>query len=125
MRSLARTLPAAGLFALFALASGCDSSAPAMGDYVDVKGTVTAADGKPVKLTTIYFEPVTPGQGRDQFVEVKDGAFELKMFTAKYKVAFDTESKRPAVPSKYTKFDSSGLTADVKGGMSPLTFELK
>ena len=111
------------LFAVLYL-TGCDSSpAPAIGQYVDVQGTVTV-QGKPLKSAMIYFEPDGPG-GRDQFADVKDGNFSTKLFVAKYKVAFDMESRKPNVPSKYTKFASSQLSFEVISGMTPATFDLK
>jgi hypothetical protein len=107
------------------LLTGCDGSpAPAMGSPVDVKGTVTLADGKPLKAGTVHFKFDGAG-GRDEVAKVTDGAFELKMFAGKYKVAFDIDSTRPGVPARFTKFESSGQSAEVKGGMSPLAFELK
>lgn len=113
-----------GLFSsLFLL--GCGSSvAPALGEYVDVKGSVEVS-GKPVKSATIYFKK-DGDSGRDEFVDVKDGAFALKMFVGKYKVALDTETKRTSVPSKYTKFTTTDLTLEVKsGGVSDAKFSLK
>ena len=104
--------------------TGCGSStAPAMGQYVDVQGTVSV-NGKPIKKAVIYFDPDGPG-GRDQFADVQNGKFSTKLFVAKYKVAFDVETKRPNVPSKYTKFASSHLEFEVRSGMPPAMFELK
>lgn len=125
MRAFVRAAPVVALLVVVT-ATGCDGTpSPAMGEYVDVKGTVTLADGRPVKAATIYFQPEVPGQGRDQFVDVKDGVFELKLFAANYKVAFDVEGGRGGVPGKYTRFDSAALKAEVKSGMQPLSYTLK
>lgn len=121
------SLRSVSLIALFSslFLVGCGASvAPALGEYVDVKGTVEV-NGKPVKASTIYFKKDGEA-GRDEFVDVKDGAFALKMFLGKYKVAFDTETKRINVPAKYTKYNTTDLTLEVKsGGVSDAKFSLK
>ena len=110
---------------ILGLVVGCSSSpAPAMGEYVDVRGKVTLANGSPLKSGTIYFEPEGT-EGRDQFCDVKDGSFQMKMFVANYKVAFDIETKKTLVPAKYVKFATSGLKAKISAGMESLDFQLK
>ena len=105
--------------------AGCSfSEAPAMGEYVDVKGTVSLADGKPVKKATIFFQP-EGAVGREQFTDIKDGQFALKLFVAPYKVAFDTDLKKSSVPAKYTKFNTTDLKLDVQGGIEDAKFALK
>lgn len=123
MRTFARLAALLTLPALAALAGCGNSTAPAMGTPVEVKGTVTLADGRPMKAGSIHFEP--DGEGREEMAAVKDGAFELTMFVDRYKVAFDMNSRNPSSPARYSKFASSGLTAEVKTGMEPLKFELK
>jgi len=112
------------VFSLTAL-SGCGAQhTPAMGDYVDVKGTVQVS-GSPLKTGTIYFKK-DGDAGRDEFVDVKDGAFALKMFVAKYKVAFDTETKKTTVPAKYRSFSTTDLSLEVKsGGVADASFKVQ
>ena len=124
MTAIFRMLAVASLVSLAGLA-GCGAQhTPAMGEYVDVKGTVQVG-GAPMKAGTIYFKK-DGDAGRDEFVDVKDGAFELKMFVAKYKVAFDTDSKKTSVPAKFRNAATSGLDLEVKsGGVSGASFSFK
>ena len=116
------SLPA--LAAMLLLQLGCGSSpAPAQGDYLDVSGTVTLADGSPMKSGTIHFE--ADGTGRDELVRVANGKYELKMFEGKYKVAFDVGVARTSVPSRFTKFATSDKRAEVKSGSTTHDFQLK
>lgn len=105
---------------------GCGSSSvpTALGEYVDVKGMVQL-NGKPLKTGTIYFKK-DGDAGRDEFVDVKDGTFALKMFVAKYKVAFDTDSKKSSVSAKYKNFATTDLSLEVKaGGVTDAAFNVK
>ena len=124
MSSMVRTSLSLAFVAGVFLSAGCGDTIPASGEMVEVKGTVTLADGKPLKAGMIHFKPDGSG-GRDDLGVIKDGAFTTKMYVGKYKVAIDVDNTRPGVPAKFTKYDSSGLTAEVKGGMQPLTIEVK
>ncbi len=120
-----RYLLSLSMLAGLAFSVGCSTStAPAMGDYIEVSGTVLLADGSPMKTGTIHFEPEVT-EGREGFSKVTNGAFTTKLFAAKYKVAFDVDAPKTSVPSKFTKFSSADKTADVKSNMSPLQFQLK
>ncbi len=121
---VSRIFSVALVVCLVALA-GCGAQhTPAMGDYVDVKGTVQVS-GSPLKTGTIYFKK-DGDAGRDEFVDVKDGAFALKMFVAKYKVAFDTETKKTTVPAKYRSFSTTDLSLEVKsGGVADASFKVQ
>ena len=124
MIALFRVLAVFSAVSLAALA-GCGAQhTPAMGEYVDVKGTVQV-NGSPLKTGTIYFKK-DGDAGRDEFVDVKDGAFALKMFVAKYKVAFDTETKKTTVPAKYRSFSTTDLSLEVKsGGVADASFKVQ
>ena len=124
MIALFRVLAVFSAVSLAALA-GCGAQhTPAMGEYVDVKGTVQVS-GSPLKTGTIYFKK-DGDAGRDEFVDVKDGAFALKMFVAKYKVAFDTETKKTSVPAKYRSFSTTDLSLEVKsGGVADASFKVQ
>jgi|GEM_PF-2680871 len=124
MIALFRVLAVFSAVSLAALA-GCGAQhTPAMGEYVDVKGTVQVS-GSPLKTGTIYFKK-DGDAGRDEFVDVKDGAFALKMFVAKYKVAFDTETKKTTVPAKYRSFSTTDLSLEVKsGGVADASFKVQ
>jgi len=124
MIALFRVLAVFSAVSLAALA-GCGAQhTPAMGEYVDVKGTVQVS-GSPLKTGTIYFKK-DGDAGRDEFVDVKDGAFALKMFVAKYKVAFDTETKKTSVPAKYRNFSTTDLSLEVKsGGVADASFKVQ
>ena len=118
----ALSLAALAAFALFP--AGCGTSpAPAQGDYLDVSGTVTLADGSPMKSGTIHFEP--DGAGREELVKVADGKYSVKMFEGKYKVAFDVGNARSSTPAKYTKFATTDKRAEVKSGNTTHDFQLK
>ncbi|WP_149112775.1 hypothetical protein [Limnoglobus roseus] len=90
-----------------------------------MSGTVNTADGKPLKSGNIYFEPETPGQGREANATVANGAFKTKLFLAKYRVALDMEDRKTTLPAKFTKFATSGQHAEIKDGTTPLVFDLK
>jgi hypothetical protein len=103
---------------------GCGTSpAPVVGDICDVTGTVTTASGGPMKVGTIHFK--NDGGGRDELCVVNDGKFALKMFAGNYKVAFDVDEPRSAVPAKFRSYATSGKTAEVKSGSDDLQFQLK
>jgi len=124
MIALFRVLAVVSAVSLASLV-GCGAQhTPAMGEYVDVKGTVNVS-GSPLKAGTIYFKKDGEA-GRDEFVDVKDGAFALKMFVAKYKVAFDTETKKTSVPAKYRSFSTTDLSLEVKsGGVADASFKVQ
>lgn len=113
--------------------SGCGSGGehvPTAQNFLDVSGTVTAPDGKPLKAGTIHFGVAETGKGRDEIAVVTDGKFTLKMAAAKYKVGFNMKNDegggvRSTLPSKYTKYETSNLAAEVKTGMDALKFDLK
>ncbi len=120
-----RYFPSLSILAVMIFSVGCGTStAPAMGEYIEVSGTVTLADGSPMKTGTIHFEPEGT-EGREGFSKVNNGAFTTKLFAAKYKVAFDVDAPRTAVPAKFTKFPTANKTAEVKSDMTPLQFQLK
>ena len=85
-------------FAGLTTLAGCGSSISVSNTYVDVNGTVTLPDGKPLPRGMIHFEPVTPESGRDDQAVVENGKFTSKMAVAKYKVAFDIQGGNSSVP---------------------------
>ena len=106
------------------------ANVPAGFEFVDVTGTVTMADGKPLKSGTITFEPSEAGKGREDVAGIADGKFTTKMAAGTYKVAIDKKTDegvggRSLVPARFQKFETSTFTAVVKGGMAPLVYELK
>ena len=108
----------------FLVSLGCgNSNAPAMGDFIEVSGTVTTSTGTPMKAGTIHFKP--DGAGREELCVVNDGKFSLKMFAGKYKVAFDLEEPRSTVPAKFRSYATADKSAEVKGSKVELKFELK
>jgi len=118
-----RTLKFAALIACLLVSVGCGpSTVSTENSYVDVTGTVTLPDGKPMPRGMIHFEPEVPGKGRDDQAGVVDGKFTSKLAVAKYKVAFDLQGGNSFVPAKYRKFDGE-LTVEIKGG--PVTIAMK
>lgn len=114
-------------------------------DMVPVSGKVTY-NGQPLKFGSVTFQPQKgqPARGEIQ----SDGTFTLSTFKSgdgavvgphKVRVACYESQRTPAkagggeqslgkllIPVKYTFFDQSGLTADVKPSENgPLVFELK
>ena len=116
---------------LIVLVSGCGS-----GRYT-VTGRVTYEDGTPVEGGTVIGEATVNGKpvGVQGNIE-KDGTFTWGTERAgdgavpgTYRVIVmpialrDTElgeGKRPAVSSKYTKYETSGITFEVKAGKNEL-----
>jgi len=135
----------AGLAVAFALVLSC-SSGPARGP---VKGRVTMG-GAPVTAATVFFENAELGGGMNAPLD-SNGEFEVKNYqgaglpVGTYKVAIlpggvmtpdeagpkATEAKaaRPkansAIPEKYHKTATSGLTIEVKADSAPFEFDLK
>jgi hypothetical protein len=112
---------------------GCGSGGehvPSGLNFIDVTGTVNGPDGKPLKSGSVHFGPLDPKSGRDELAGIVDGKFTLKMATGNYRVAFNMKNEdgvapRSNIPAKYTKYDSSNLTTEIKSGMSPLAYDLK
>jgi hypothetical protein len=116
---------------LAALAAGCGS-----GRY-PVAGRVTYVDGTPVEAGTVIGEATVNGKPVGVQGNIKpDGSFRWGTERAgdgalpgHYRVIVmpvalgDSElaaGKQPAVGAKYTKYDSSGLTFEVKPGQNEL-----
>lgn len=124
----------------FLLLAGCERG-PQM---VQVTGKVLY-NGQPLKFGSVTFQPPTgqPARGEIQ----SDGTFSLSTYrpgdgavVGRHKVRVACyESQRPTavkppgeqslgkllIPQKYTLFDESGLTADVRAdSTAPLVFEL-
>ena len=59
------------------------------------------------------------------YLGFKASKFALKMFAGNYKVAFDVDEPRSAVPAKFRSYATSGKTAEVKSGSGDLQFQLK
>jgi len=111
-----RFLKSAVLVGCLSAFAGCGPSTVGTDNsYVDVTGTVTLPDGKPLPRGMIHFEPEVAGKGRDDQAGVVDGKFTSKMAVAKYKVAFDLQGGSSSVPAKYRRFDND-LTVEIKGG---------
>jgi hypothetical protein len=131
----------AGLLVVAAAIAGCNPG-PKM---APVTGKVLY-NGKPLEFGVITFQPPSgqPAQGDIQ----SDGAFTLSTYklndgavVGKHKIRIACyESQRPGIPKapgeqmlgkllipeKYTFFDQSGLTADVRpDGNDPFEFDLR
>lgn len=132
-------------FSMVLLVAGC--SGPSQLETAPVKGTVTYK-GKPLKYGNVSFRPAagSPSTGRIQ----EDGTFTLSTYgdgdgaiigtnqvsiTATERDAGQEKEVDPntelmvsksLIPSKYTSFSTSELTADVKAGdANEFNFELK
>lgn len=121
----------AGVLVLLALVSGCGSGRH------PVTGRVTYADGTPVEAGTVIGEATVDGKpvgvqgniagdgtfswGADR---AGDGALPGNYRVAVMPVALgDSElaaGKQPAVDGKYTKYETSGITFEVKPGKNEL-----
>ena len=114
----------------------CLALAGCGGDWGTCSGTVTL-DGQPLKEAAITFEP--EAHGPTAYGQVRDGAFSMStgqkdgLPTGKYKVSVSAstipkegtkEMAKLLTPAKYAKPETSGLTADVKGGSNSFGFEL-
>jgi hypothetical protein len=134
------TTLAIGCLAAILVIAGCQQG-PTM---VPVTGKVLY-NGKPLKFGSVVFQPPSgqPAQGEIQ----SDGTFTLSTYrpqdgavVGKHKVRITCyESQRPGakempgeqmlgkmlIPEKYSLFDQSGFTADVRAeGNDPFIFEL-
>lgn len=132
-------------FSIVFLGAGC--SGPSQLETAPVKGTVTYK-GKPLKFGNVSFRPEagSPSTGRIQ----EDGTFTLSTYgdgdgaivgtnqvsiTATERDAGQEKEVDPnteltvsksLIPSKYTSFSTSELTAEVKAGdVNEFNFELK
>jgi hypothetical protein len=93
-------------------------------------GTITF-DGKPLRGGTIFFISATDPMRRAPATIKSDGTFSVADApTGDVLIAVDNESQKGnnpdayvALPAKYRKEKTSGLTAKIDG--SPLTIELK
>jgi hypothetical protein len=130
--------PPLGLTAwvLFVLAvSGCNS-----GRY-SVTGKITYEDGSPVEAGTVIAEASVDGKIVAVQANIeRDGSFRLGAdkpgdgaLPGNYRVLImpvalgDSElaaGKRPAVAGKYTKFETSGITLEVKPGPNILNIKV-
>ena len=118
-----------GLFlsTLFAMV-GCGDNPKSVIKFIDVKGTVTLADGSTLATGSINFEPETKdGSSREEATFIKDGSFDVKIAPGKYKVAVDMEAKgnKSTVPAKFRSFKTSDLHVEVTSSGTPLTISLK
>jgi hypothetical protein len=124
------------LLLLLAFASGCGS-----GRY-PVAGRVTYEDGSPVPGGTVIGEATVNGKPVGVQGNIgKDGAFSWGTERAgdgapagNYRVVVmpialgDSElgeGKRPAVDGKYTRFETSGITFEVKPGRNELPITVR
>ncbi len=121
-----RTVPLLMAITAFGCGSGGEPMA-APTEQADMTGTVTTADGRPLKTAAIHFSPVTPGVGlQEELAAVTDGKFTTRLPVAEYKVAFDIAADaRSVVPGQYRRFDTSKLTTTVKAGMESPSYTLK
>ena len=125
MRSILSRAGVPALLVLTALAAGCGS-----GRYA-VTGRVTYEDGSPVEAGTVIGEATVEGKAVSVQGNIeKDGTFAWGTERAgdgappgQYRVivmpvalgdAELAEGKQPAVDGKYTHFDTSGITFEVK-----------
>jgi hypothetical protein len=120
------------LFGALALA-GCGGKSP-------VRGTVTLDDGTPVAKGMVVFERTDAGQPVTARGEIKpDGRFELStdkpgdgVPPGTYKVLISSldlsdvpdEKKNLPYDIKYLKFETSGLTFEVKSGANEFPIKL-
>jgi len=94
--------------------------------FVDVTGTVTMPDGKPLKNATLVFVPEEGQTAREENAVVNDGNFSTKMGVGKYKVTLDTDSKvKSSVPSKYRSAKTTDISVEVTSSNTKLTIALK
>src|SRR5262245_63721747 len=119
------------VLSLLALTAGCGSS------RYPVTGRVTYEDGTPVEAGTVIGEAMVNGKavGVQGNIE-KDGTFSWGTDRAgdgalagQYRVIVMpvalgdselAEGKQPAVDGKYTRYDTSGITFEVKPGKNEL-----
>jgi len=109
---------------------GCSSyKTSETGAEVDVTGTVTGSDGKPVTGLNIVFQPGEAGARPESFPLKADGGFSGKMVVGKYLyyLAGKSESDRNAeallskFPAEHRKADQ-GRSVEVKGGPLKIKF---
>lgn len=124
-----------GLAALCLVAAGCGRRIT----LVPAEGRVTL-DGKPVQFGAVMVQPAAgpAAQGKIN----GDGTFRLGTFkpddgaipgTATVRVMCRKDVTQPGgekaygpslIPDRYTRFDTSGLTVEIKAGMKPLEISL-
>jgi hypothetical protein len=124
-----------GLVAICLVAAGCGRRIT----LVPAEGRVTL-DGKPVEFGAVMVQPVAgpAAQGRI----TSDGTFRLGTFKpddgaiqgpATVRVVCRKDITQPGgekaygpslIPDRYTRFDTSGLTVEIKAGMKPLEISL-
>lgn len=121
---------------LAVLAAGCGS-----GRYA-VSGRVTYEDGSPVEAGTVIGEATVDGKAVSVQGNIEpDGSFQWGTERAgdgappgQYRVIVMpvalgdselAEGKRPAVSGKYTRFETSGITFEVKPGKNNLSIKVE
>ena len=109
--------------ALFtALCVGCSSDAVVKSSPVEVTGTVTTADGKPVKDATLSFLPNNSTQSPANFMLKADGKFSVKLIPGKYTYMF--EGKTAGVPAKYLQNEAAhAVEVPATGGVVDIKLE--
>lgn len=123
-----RTILLSTLFLSMVGLTGCGGSAVVSTpfEFVDVKGTVTLPDGKPLRTGALTFTPEAGQKAREENATVTDGSFSTKMGVGKYKVTLDADSKaKSAVPGKYRNSKTSDLIVEVSASSNQLTISLK
>jgi hypothetical protein len=111
---------------------GCGKSYPKM---VAVEGKVAFKDGSLLpKGTRLYFHPATGKMGTASAVLEEDGSFRVKHESGALGTAIGKYTVQLAAPENDKTFfklipkdyyeGTGNLTADVKDGMSPLSFQV-
>lgn len=88
------------------LIAGCSSTPPQKPSAIDVTGTVTGADGKPLGNVKLNFLPTNADQVQLSVNVAADGKFQASVVPGKYTFSFEPQTGKQAafkgIPANYT-----------------------